>query len=142
MAILRPIKKNQTTTEMYASQVHIKEGEEDEVAKKMFEEDKDILYFFSDDKTFNHYTEELNMKIYNMFLDDENINDISLNNYDYIIDACDTVIVKKLLIKICKEKNIKLIYSCGPNIVLKKVAQLAKENKIEKILEIVGKLIG
>lgn len=26
MAILRPIKKNQTTTEMYASQVHIKEG--------------------------------------------------------------------------------------------------------------------
>lgn len=46
MALLRPIKKNQTTTEMYASQVHIEEGEEYEVAKKMFEEDKDILYFF------------------------------------------------------------------------------------------------
>jgi dTMP kinase len=27
---------------------------------------EDILYFFSDDKIFNHYTEELNMKIYNI----------------------------------------------------------------------------
>lgn len=32
--------------------------------------------------------------------------------------------------KIVKEKNIKVIYSCGPNIVLKKVAQLAKDLKI------------
>lgn len=31
---------------------------------------------------------------------------------------------------IIKEKNIKVIYSCGPNIVLKKVAQLAKDLKI------------
>lgn len=33
--------------------------------------------------------------------------------------------------KLIKEKNIKIIYSCGPSIVLKKVAQLAKESKIE-----------
>lgn len=32
--------------------------------------------------------------------------------------------------KIIKEKNIKVIYSCGPNIVLKKVAQLALDLKI------------
>ena len=30
---------------------------------------EDILYFFSDDKIFNHYTEELNMKIYNILND-------------------------------------------------------------------------
>ncbi|MBQ8634902.1 dihydroorotate dehydrogenase electron transfer subunit [bacterium] len=33
--------------------------------------------------------------------------------------------------KLIKEKNIGVIYSCGPSIVLKKVAQLAKENNIQ-----------
>jgi len=45
-----------------------------------------------------------------------NIDNISLlfkENYDFIIDACDTVIVKKLLIKECKNKNINLITICG-----------------------------
>lgn len=46
-------------------------------------------------------------------LDENNIDTIFNNDYDYIIDACDTVIVKKLLIKKCKEKNIKLITVCG-----------------------------
>ena len=32
--------------------------------------------------------------------------------------------------KIIDEKNIEIIYSCGPNIVLKKIAQLAKEKNI------------
>jgi len=36
--------------------------------------------------------------------------------------------------KLIKEKNIKIIYSCGPSIVLKKVAQLAKESKIESYI--------
>lgn len=46
-------------------------------------------------------------------IDKDNINILFQDNYDYIIDACDTVIVKKLLIKLCKEKNINLITICG-----------------------------
>lgn len=43
----------------------------------------------------------------------DNINILFQDNYDYIIDACDTIIVKKLLIKLCKEKKINLITICG-----------------------------
>ena len=35
------------------------------------------------------------------------------DKYDYIIDACDTISVKKRLIKECKERNINLITICG-----------------------------
>lgn len=44
---------------------------------------------------------------------EDNINILFNNKYDYIIDACDTIIVKKSLIKICHEKNIKLLTICG-----------------------------
>lgn len=43
----------------------------------------------------------------------DNIDILFKENYDFIIDACDTVIVKKLLIKECKERNINLITVCG-----------------------------
>lgn len=43
----------------------------------------------------------------------DNIDILFNKTYDYIIDACDTVIVKKILIKKCKEKNIKLLTICG-----------------------------
>ena len=43
----------------------------------------------------------------------DNIDILFNKKYDYIIDACDTVIVKKILIKKCKEKNIKLLTICG-----------------------------
>ena len=52
--------------------------------------------------------------------------------YDFIIDACDTMIVKKLLIKYCNEKNINLITVCGmgkklnPNLV--EIIPLSKTN--------------
>lgn len=46
-------------------------------------------------------------------LDENNIDTILNTKYDYIVDACDTTIVKKLLIKKCKEKDIKLITVCG-----------------------------
>ena len=48
-----------------------------------------------------------------MEIDENNIDILFKISYDYIIDACDTVIVKKLLIKKCHEKNIKLITVCG-----------------------------
>lgn len=43
----------------------------------------------------------------------DNIDILFNKKYNYIIDACDTVIVKKILIKKCKEKDIKLLTICG-----------------------------
>ena len=61
--------------------------------------------------------EEINpnakVKIINKKISEENINLLFEDNYDFIIDACDTIIVKKLLIKECKKKKINLITICG-----------------------------
>lgn len=46
-------------------------------------------------------------------INEDNINLLFEEKYDYIIDACDTMIVKKLLIKKCHENNINLITVCG-----------------------------
>lgn len=43
----------------------------------------------------------------------ENINLLFEYDVDYIVDACDTVSVKKELLKICKKKNQKIIISTG-----------------------------
>lgn len=55
----------------------------------------------------------VNVNIYPIFLDKDNINDILLNNYDYIIDACDSIDTKIELIKESLERNIKLISCMG-----------------------------
>lgn len=49
----------------------------------------------------------------NEFIDLNNINDLFKEKIDYVVDACDTVTVKLQLIRICKDKNIKLISSMG-----------------------------
>ena len=49
----------------------------------------------------------------NKFITLENINELFNKNYDYIIDACDTITVKLELIRISKKKNIKLISCMG-----------------------------
>lgn len=51
--------------------------------------------------------------IYPIFLNKENINEILSNNYDYIIDACDSVDTKSELIKYSYKFNKKLISSMG-----------------------------
>lgn len=53
------------------------------------------------------------VKIIKDKIDENNIDLLFQDNYDYIIDACDTMIVKKLLIKICHKKKINLITVCG-----------------------------
>ena len=55
----------------------------------------------------------MNINIYPIFLDKNNINDILSNNYDYIIDACDSIDTKIELIKQSIEKRIKLISCMG-----------------------------
>lgn len=47
------------------------------------------------------------------FIDKDNISTIFNIEYDYIIDACDTITTKVLLIKYAKENNIKIISCMG-----------------------------
>lgn len=47
------------------------------------------------------------------FLTLENIKEIDFKQYDYILDACDTISIKKELIRICTKQNIKLISCMG-----------------------------
>ena len=49
----------------------------------------------------------------NIFLLDENKEDLFKYNIDYLVDACDTVKTKIMLIKECKKRNIKIISSMG-----------------------------
>lgn len=56
---------------------------------------------------------ECNINIINEKIELDNINILFENNVDYIIDACDTIPVKKQLIIECIKRNIKLISSMG-----------------------------
>ncbi len=47
------------------------------------------------------------------FITKENINELFCENIDYIVDACDTIEIKKELIRQSKARNIKLISSMG-----------------------------
>jgi len=55
----------------------------------------------------------VNVKIINEKVSIDNIDKLFEEQYDFIIDACDTVVVKKLIIKKCYENNINLITVCG-----------------------------
>lgn len=48
-----------------------------------------------------------------MYLDDTNINELFKYDIDYLIDACDTISTKTLLIKECKKNNIDIISCMG-----------------------------
>ena len=65
------------------------------------------------EKRIKEINKDIQVKKINEKITKDNINILFEEKYDYIIDACDTVIVKKLLIKKCHEKNIKLITVCG-----------------------------
>ena len=47
------------------------------------------------------------------FITKENINELFCEKIDYIVDACDTIEIKKDLIRQSKKRNIKLISSMG-----------------------------
>lgn len=56
--------------------------------------------------------EDINVSGYNKFLNASNINDLD-KDYDYIIDACDSINTKLELIRFAEDKNIKIISSMG-----------------------------
>ncbi len=57
--------------------------------------------------------DKLNINAYNIFLDKTNIDKILSNKYDYIIDACDTVQTKILLMEYSLNNDFKLISCMG-----------------------------
>ncbi len=48
-----------------------------------------------------------------MFLDDSNVSQIDFSKYDYVVDACDDINAKKLIINSCLSRNVKVISSMG-----------------------------
>lgn len=53
------------------------------------------------------------VKIYDMFYDEETKDDIFTEKIDFLVDACDTVKSKQILIKECLKRNIPFISSMG-----------------------------
>ena len=49
----------------------------------------------------------------NMFVNEANINELNIRQYDYVFDCCDTVTAKYLLIKKCVDNDVKIISSMG-----------------------------
>lgn len=56
---------------------------------------------------------DINVNALQMFLDENNINEIILSDFDYVVDACDSVSAKVLLINTCLDMNVKIISSMG-----------------------------
>ena len=57
--------------------------------------------------------DKANVKLITKMIDENNINDLFLEKYDYVIDVCDTSKVKEELIKICYKNKIKIVSSMG-----------------------------
>lgn len=84
------------------------------------------------------------INIINDFIDETNIENIFNQKIDYFIDACDTINTKKLVIKKCLEKNIKLITCLGTGKrmnPLKLVITDIKNTKNDPIARILRKFI-
>ena len=53
------------------------------------------------------------VETHNMFVNEANINELNIRQYDYVFDCCDTVTTKYLLIKKCYDNDVKIISSMG-----------------------------
>ena len=79
------------------------------------------------------------------FLDNKNTYEMIKEYHpDYVVDACDTITVKLELIRICKQKNIKLISSMGTGNKMDpsklKIMDVRKTN-YDKIAKIIRKMV-
>lgn len=64
-------------------------------------------------KRYTNINDKLNLKTMSIFLDKDNIDSINICQFDYVVDACDSVLTKSLLMGVCVSKNIKIISSMG-----------------------------
>ena len=55
----------------------------------------------------------VNINKLNIFLNKDNIDELNINQYDYIVDACDSLDTKELLINYSYKYKVKLISSMG-----------------------------
>ena len=55
----------------------------------------------------------VNINKLNIFLNKDNIDELNINQYDYIVDACDSLDTKELLMNYSYKYKIKLISSLG-----------------------------
>ncbi len=62
---------------------------------------------------YTNINDKLNLKTMSMFLDKDNIDSINICQFDYVVDACDSIETKALLMSVCVSKNIKIISSMG-----------------------------
>lgn len=65
------------------------------------------------EKRIKDINKNVNIIKLNIFLNDETKDELFKYNIDYLIDACDTVKTKIMLIKECLNRNIKIISSMG-----------------------------
>ncbi len=56
---------------------------------------------------------DINVIDYDMFVTDENIDELFKHKIDYVVDACDTINTKKALIRKCIKNKIKIVTSMG-----------------------------
>lgn len=64
-------------------------------------------------KRIENINKKCNVKIINEKISLDNFDILNIESYDYVIDACDTVEVKKEIIRRCLKNNIKFISSMG-----------------------------
>ena len=64
-------------------------------------------------KRYKEINPNLNITALNIFLNEESLNSIDLSKYNYVVDACDTVKTKELLINECIKNKIKIISCMG-----------------------------
>jgi len=64
-------------------------------------------------KRINLINPDCKVDIINEYINENNIDLLFLNKIDYIVDACDTINTKKLIIKEASKRNIKLISVMG-----------------------------
>ncbi|MDD6879015.1 MAG: ThiF family adenylyltransferase [bacterium] len=65
-------------------------------------------------KFCNRINPNCNIKTYDLFLDETNIEELlESNKFDYVIDACDSIKTKKLIITNCIKRKIKFISCMG-----------------------------
>lgn len=65
------------------------------------------------EKRIKSINKDVNVVKINEFINEENINKLFDFNPDYVIDCCDTTSVKKDIIRLCLEKNIRFITCMG-----------------------------
>lgn len=100
------------------SNITIADGDKFEITnlnRQLFSLHSNIGHYKTDvcEKFGKDINPNVNIKKISKYLTEDDIKKLDLTQYDYILDACDTVSVKKELIRICTSQNINLISCMG-----------------------------